>query len=61
MAILFNAVSFVELLFESFQIFLQTFQKMNSAASEQVQQENSMIMDEIFEKEILQQIKNDSR
>ena len=52
---------FVESLFESFQIFLQTFQKMNSAASEQVQQENSMIMDEIFEKEILQQIKNDSR
>lgn len=52
---------FVELLFESFEIFLQTFQKMNSAASEQIESENSMIMDEIFEKEILQQIKSDPR
>lgn len=48
---------FIELLFESFELFLQTFQKMNSATTD----ENTMIMDEIFEKDILQQIKNDPR
>lgn len=48
---------FIELLFESFELFLQTFQKMNSATTEQ----NTMIMDEIFDKDILQQIKTDPR
>ena len=46
-------LKFVELLFESFEIFLQTFQQMNSATT--------IIIDEIFEKEILQQIQHDQR
>ena len=57
-------LKFVELLLESFEIFLETFRKMNSATSDRFHQDRKMAaltIDEIFEKEIIQQIKHDSR
>lgn len=53
-------LKFVELLFESFAIFLETFRKMNSATSED-RKETHLTIDNIFEKEIIQQIKHDNR
>lgn len=50
-------LQFVELLFESFEIFLKTFEKMNSATNFTT----TMTIDEIFQKEIIHQIKHDSR
>jgi len=54
-------LKFVELLFESFDIFLQTFQQMNSATTINDRKLTTIIIDEIFEKEILQQIQHDQR
>jgi hypothetical protein len=57
-------LKFVELLFESFEIFLDTFQKMNSATTNKLNTDRKMTtltIDDIFEKEIIQQIKHDSR
>jgi hypothetical protein len=57
-------MKFVELLFESFEIFLDTFRKMNSATNDAFARERkitALTIDEIFEKEILQQISHDAR
>ncbi|CAF0785219.1 unnamed protein product [Rotaria sordida] len=57
-------LKFVELLLESFEIFTNTFQKMNSATTNKLNNDRKMTtltIDDIFEKEIIQQIKHDSR
>ena len=57
-------LKFVELLFESFEIFLDTFRKMNLATTQECEHDrklSTVTIDEIFEKEIIQQIKHDSR
>lgn len=57
-------LKFVDLLFESLEIFLDTFQKMNSASSNKLNDDRRMMtltMDDIFEKDIIQQIKHDPR
>jgi len=57
-------LKFVELLFESFEIFLNTFQKMNSATTNKFHNDRkitTLTIDDIFEKEIIQQIKHDLR
>ena len=55
---------FVELLFESFEVFLETFQKMNVATNDERHHDRkitAMTIDDIFEKEIIQHIKHDPR
>ncbi|CAF4568808.1 unnamed protein product [Rotaria socialis] len=56
-------LKFVELLFESFEIFIITFQKMNSATTDKLNDRKitTLTIDDIFEKEIIQQIKHDPR
>ncbi|CAF4603583.1 unnamed protein product [Rotaria sp. Silwood1] len=57
-------LKFVELLLESFEIFINTFQKMNSATTHKLSNDRkvtTLTIDDIFEKEIIQQIKHDSR
>jgi hypothetical protein len=58
-------LKFVELLFESLEIFINTFQKMNSATTHKLNNDRKLTttlsIDDIFEKEIIQQIKHDSR
>ena len=54
-------LKFVELLFESFDIFLETFRKMNLATTQNERKLTTMSIDEIFEKEIIQQIKHEPR
>ncbi|CAF2393123.1 unnamed protein product [Rotaria sp. Silwood2] len=54
----------VELLLESFEIFIHTFQKMNSATTNKLNNDRkitTLTIDDIFEKEIIQQIKHDPR
>ena len=57
-------LKFAELLFESLEIFIETFHKMNSATSNQSANDRkvtTLTIDDIFEKEIIQQIKHDPR
>jgi hypothetical protein len=60
-------LQFVELLFESFDIFLNTFEKMNLATNVTNEKNNNsrkitaVTIDDIFQKEIIQLIKHDSR
>jgi hypothetical protein len=60
-------LKFVELLFESLEIFLNTFEKMNLATklpnetNFNSRKITTITIDDIFQKEILQQIKHDSR
>lgn len=57
-------LKFVELLLESFEIFINTFQKMNSATTNKLHRDRkltSLTIDHIFEKEVIQQIKKDTR
>jgi hypothetical protein len=57
-------LKFVELLLESFEIFFNTFKKMNSATTNKLNNDRkitTLTIDDIFEKEIIQQIKHDSR
>jgi hypothetical protein len=60
-------LQFVELLFESFEIFLKTFEKMNLATKLNNETNfnsrkiTTITIDEIFQKEIIQQIKHDAR
>ncbi|CAF3809984.1 unnamed protein product [Adineta steineri] len=57
-------LKFVELLFESLEIFIDTFHKMNSATTTQLNSDRkitTLTIDDIFEKEIIQQIRHDSR
>jgi hypothetical protein len=60
-------LQFVELLFESFEIFINTFEKMNLATKVTNDKNTSsrkittVTIDDIFQREIIQQIKHDSR
>ncbi|CAF1123406.1 unnamed protein product [Adineta ricciae] len=57
-------LKFVELLFESLEIFIDTFHQMNSATTNQSTNDRkitTLTIDDIFEKEIIQQIKYDPR
>ena len=58
-------LQFVELLFESFEIFFNTFEKMNFATKNEANFSSRKIttvtIDDIFQKEILEQIKHDTR
>ena len=60
-------LQFVELLFESLEIFINTFDKMNLATKlnsdnhVQSRKITTVTIDEIFQKEIIQQIKHDPR
>lgn len=60
-------IDFVELLFESLEIFIKTFEKMNLATNlrdeSNFQQRtlNNLSIDEIFQQEIIEQIKDDPR
>jgi hypothetical protein len=60
-------LQFVELLFESFEIFINTFEKMNLATkvtndkNTNSRKITTVTIDDIFQREIIQQIKHDSR
>jgi len=58
-------LQFVELLLESMEIFLQTFEKMNLATKfadeTTIQRRKTLTIDEIFQKEILEEIQHDPR
>ena len=56
-------LNFIELLFESFEIFVKTFEQMNLATQNHFSSEqlSNGTIDDIFEKEILEQIKHDQR
>jgi hypothetical protein len=57
-------LKFVELLFESLELFIDTFRKMNSTTDEETHQDKKLInvtIDDIFDRDIIQQIKGDAR
>ena len=57
-------LKFIELLFESLEIFINTFEQMNLATTNKFNDDRkitALTIDDIFEKEIIQQIKYDSR